>query len=68
MKVKLDIEEPGEIQATLKITMSIENWSILSKQLSDQQWPSHKLNLAISKVIRQANQEFTVKDADVLLP
>lgn len=57
MKARFMIEEPGEIQATMKITMAVKEWEELRDQLA-QKWPSSRLHSAITSVIIEARKVY----------
>ena len=51
------IENPQEIEATLKLTMSIKEWEDLRDQLENK-WPSSRLSDYITDVITQARKVY----------
>ena len=57
MKAEFSAAEPGKIECTLKITMPIEDWKALQKQLNDT-YPSWKLSIVITKIITHATKHF----------
>ena len=57
MKARFMIESPDEINATMKITMTVKEWTELRDQL-DNKWPSWKLSSAISDVLSQARKVY----------
>lgn len=57
MKTSLRIKDPGEMMATIEITMTVNQWRVLNKQLS-RDWPSWKFGAVISDVVRQAEATF----------
>lgn len=54
MRTKLTFEKPGDIEATLTITMKVKDWEDLAKQLS-RSFPSWRLSLAIESLLQKAN-------------
>jgi hypothetical protein len=57
MKARFMIENPDDIEATMKITMSIKDWVELKDQLGDK-WPSSDLYSKITDLIIQARKVF----------
>lgn len=65
MKARFLIEEPGEIQATMKITMPVKEWIELRDQLADK-WPSFRLSQAITQVVAAARGVYYADEKDAL--
>lgn len=65
MKARFTIENPEEMQATIKITMSVKEWVDLCQQL-DNKWPSSRLSAAISHVVYEANKTYSAEEMDAL--
>lgn len=57
VKTKFKIDTPGSLQATLSITMSIEEWKRVYSQMS-QSWPSGDIRRIISDMLDKALKEF----------
>ena len=57
MEARFSIENPDEIEATLKMTMPIGNWIRLKDQLENK-WPSSDLNRTIAGLLLQVTQTF----------
>jgi hypothetical protein len=55
--VKFSLVNPGDMKATVAITMTVNQWRQLMRQL-DTGYPSWKLGSAIADVIRQAESSF----------
>jgi|GEM_PF-5859864 len=64
MKARFMIEEPREIECTMKITMSMKEWENLRDQL-DSKWPSSRLQSAIKQVLSEARKVYYATDKDV---
>lgn len=64
MKVLFVIESPDLIEATMKITMTVKEWTELRDQLQNS-WPSWKLSAAITKVLTEARRVYYANDKDV---
>lgn len=60
MKARFMIEAPDEIEATMKITMSVKEWTELRDQLQSK-WPSSRLQSAITDVLSQARKVYYVE-------
>jgi hypothetical protein len=65
MKARFMIEAPDEIEATVKITMSVKEWTALRDQLENK-WPSSRLGSAITQVISEARKVYYAQDQDAL--
>lgn len=65
MKVRFMIENPQAIEATMKITMTVQEWEQLRDQLQ-QKYPSWKLSEAISSVITDARRVVYAPEKDAL--
>lgn len=65
MKARFMLENPDEIQATMKITMRVKDWKELRDQLA-QKWPSSQLSVAITSVVAEASKAYYAPDKDVL--
>lgn len=57
MECRFMIDEPSEIEATMKITMPIKEWEELREQLQ-QAYPAWRLSAAISDLLSQARKVF----------
>jgi hypothetical protein len=55
MKVRYMLENPQEVEATMKITMSVKEWETLRDQLAGA-WPSSRLYTAITSVLSDARR------------
>ena len=55
MKARYMIENPGELSATLKITMKVKEWEELRDQLAST-YPSWKFASAITSIITDARR------------
>ena len=65
MRARFMIEAPDEIQATMKITMSVKDWCELRDQLA-QKWPSSRLSAAINSVLAEARKVYYAPEVDAL--
>lgn len=65
MKARFMIEHPEEIEATMKITMTVKEWGELRDQLA-QKWPSSRLFSAITNVLSEARKVYYAPDQDAL--
>ena len=63
MRARFFIESPDEIEATMKITMSVKEWTELRDQL-EQKWPSCRLSSAITNVLIAARKVYYAPDTD----
>jgi hypothetical protein len=57
MKGSFKLLEPRKMQATVTLTMPIEDWVVLSGQLNTY-WPSSDLNMVIRKLVTEAERTF----------
>lgn len=64
MQARFLIENPGEIKATMKITMTVKEWEELRDQLANK-WPSSRLSQAITQVLCEARKVYYA-DQDAL--
>ena len=64
MKARFMVEEPGEIIATMKITMPIKEWIELRDQLANS-WPSSDLSRNITDLVVQARKVFYASEESV---
>ena len=60
MEAKFQLDDPSKMQATMKITMRLDEWEELQAQL-EQKWPSWELSRAISSLVFQAKKTFYQK-------
>lgn len=65
MKARFMIENPDAIEATMKITMTVKEWTELRDQLGGR-WPSSRLNSAITHVIIEARKTYYAPELDAL--
>lgn len=65
MKARFMIENPDSIEATIKITMTVKEWSDLRDQLENK-WPSSRLSTSISHVITEARKVYYAPEQDAL--
>jgi hypothetical protein len=61
MKARYELIDVDEIEATLKITMTVGDWKRLNEQLSAK-WPSWKLSGLIDRITSRANSYFEEKE------
>jgi hypothetical protein len=59
------IENPKEIECTMKITMTMSEWENLRDQLENK-WPSSRLSSAITSVLIETRKVYYAKDQDAL--
>lgn len=57
MKARFMIEKPDEVEATMKITMSVKKWTELRDRLSDD-YPAWELSAKINDLLAQARKVF----------
>jgi hypothetical protein len=57
MKATFRLTEPKKVEATLSITMPLEDWEALRAQLPVA-WPSWKLSSVIDHLVTKAQVEF----------
>jgi len=55
MKARYMIENPQDIEATMKITMTVKEWEELRDQLQ-QRWPSARLSSIITSLLSEARK------------
>lgn len=65
MRARFLIEDPDEIEATMKITMTVKEWTELRDQLAEK-WPSSRLSLVITSVLSEARKIYYAPDKDAL--
>lgn len=65
MKVRFMLESPGEVEATMKITMPVNEWENLRDQLSEK-WPSSRLSVAITNLLIDARRVIYAPEKDGL--
>lgn len=65
MKARYMIESPQEIEATMKITMTVKEWEDLRDQLENK-WPSSRLSSAITSVLMDARRVVYATERDAL--
>lgn len=57
MEARFELENPEKMEATLTMTMQLENWIELQDQLQ-KVWPSSELSGVITDVLMQARKTF----------
>lgn len=57
MKTHLMVENPGEVEMTMKITMKVRDWEKLREQLAND-WPAWDLSRNITDLLGQARKIF----------
>jgi len=57
------IENPKEIECTMKITMKVGDWEILRDQL-ESKWPSSDLYMQITSILVDARKIFYPESLD----
>jgi len=55
MKAKYNIESPGDVNATMTITMTVAQWEKLNEQLSEN-YPSWQLSSLINCLVNDARK------------
>lgn len=64
MRSRFMLEDPKNIEATMKITMPLRQWEELRSQLQDK-WPSSDLSSHINSLLSQGRKVFYADvDAD----
>lgn len=64
MKARYMIEDPGNIEATLKITMTVKEWEQLRDQL-ESSYPSWKLSGMITAILTDARRVVYAPEKEV---
>jgi hypothetical protein len=59
------IENPLEITATMKVTMTVKEWEELRDQLENK-WPASRLSLAITSLLSEARRVIYAEEKEVL--
>jgi hypothetical protein len=57
MHTRLKVEQPGEVEFTMTITMKAREWEALYDELSNK-WPASTLSYHISDLLGQARRIF----------
>ncbi|GAG22865.1 unnamed protein product [marine sediment metagenome] len=57
MNGTFEIQKPGEVIATVTISMKVKEWEELKEQL-EQKWPSSDLSSLITDLVWQAKKTF----------
>lgn len=65
MKARFMIESPGDVEATMKITMTVTEWENLRDQLACK-WPSSRLSQAITSVLADARRVVYAEEKDAV--
>lgn len=63
MKARFMVESPDNIEMTMKITMTIREWTELRDQLENK-WPSLRLSQAINSLIVDARKVYYAPETD----
>lgn len=58
LKAKIAIESPGDVMATMTITMPVREWEQIRSQL-ECRWPASQLSAAISQLVRKSSESFS---------
>ena len=61
MKIVFGMDNPGKMDCTLRITMSLADWQSLGKQLPGE-YPSWKIASAITDLVIKAGESFYAKE------
>jgi len=64
MKARYMLENPEEIQATMKITMPVHKWEELRDKLNDR-YPSWELSAAITRILCDARKVVYAPEVEV---
>ena len=63
MRARFMFENPQEIEATMKLTMSVKEWEDLRDQLCEK-WPSSRLSSCLTDLVAAARKvAYEEKDA-----
>ena len=65
MKARFMLENPQDLEATMKITMTVKEWENLRDQLENK-WPSSRLSQAITQVIIEARKVYYADEVEAL--
>ena len=63
MNATYAIQQPGKIEVTMEMTMSLRHWKELSDQLSAA-WPSSDLDRAICELVQKMNRKVSFASCD----
>lgn len=68
MKASLKLTNPDEVEATISLTMTLEQWKLLRASVSSDQHyePGGKLRQAIDDLVRQATRTFFPAEGEML--
>jgi hypothetical protein len=64
MRMRFTIENPAEVECTIKITMTMGQWDTLRNQL-ETKWPSSELSRAITHVLSEARKSYYAREQEV---
>lgn len=62
VSTRMMVEDPDRVQVTIKITMSIKEWTDLRDQLS-KEWPSSNLSYQITDVVGKMRRVVYAEEA-----
>ena len=65
MRARFMIENPQEIECTMKLTMNVKEWEDLRDQLNTT-WPSSRLSQAITEILSEVRKVYYAKDVELL--
>ena len=60
MRSRFMIEDPGKVEATMKITMTLDAWELLRSQLGGK-FPGWRLSRHITELLAQGRKVFHVE-------
>ena len=63
MRTVFSLKQPEKIEATMTITMPLEEWKDLRDQLSDR-WPASRFSDQIRDMVAKAEQVFVGESSD----
>lgn len=61
ISVRAAFEKPGEVKATMQITMSVDQWRHIASQLSSNVYEEWPLRAAIVDMVRQIEKTLWVE-------
>jgi hypothetical protein len=57
------VENPDALEATMKLTMTVKEWTELRDQLAEK-WPASRLSQAITEVVAMARKVYYATESD----
>lgn len=64
MKFEFKLSSPDDVEASMTITMTLAQWKVLKRDLSESSWASNYMANSIRSLVAKASESFEAETAE----